>query len=772
MVPTCGPKDAKVAFVSRSPGKYDVRAQKPFGGPSGKVLDHLLNQHGVTRDSIITTNVVLCQTDDPPTKAIRACKPRLDEDIKHCELIIAGGSEATNALTPYKGVTRARGFSIKRGNQRVVVTNNPAVVWKKSDAYPDIVKDFRRAFNPLPPPVFPKVEIIDDDSTARAVLERWIETPFETPIASDLEWAGKRIECCGFSKDGKKAVVLGSSGISSSRNQSLLKRFYERSDIRFIWHNGKDDTKVLRRNSIEGRVDEDTFLMSYALDERPGYHKLEYLLSEHFGWPDYEPASVKHFKSHGEFDPKVPLRKAKYELYKYNGWDTAGTRNLYTTLYPSLDTDNVLDLYNRLLLASQAFVEVELNGFHYNIEEACNIQEREVYPRLWDYTEDMQLISEHPLLNPNSVPQMHAIYYNEWQLKHKLRDTGKKKLSKSTGKEVREEIYADRFECKPLHKKRVKLFAETHTKYAKVQRVSSNYLIGLIKKVQEDGKLYCRFNIGGTVTGRTSSSEPNFQNITREGVEGIPGIRNLFLPSRGHVIISVDYSQAELRTCAKLSGDDRLLAIYRDSNRSLHKERAAAFYGDNYTKEEYVKSKNINFGVTYLQSAASFAQMYHMPEKEAQAYIDSWWSDFPQLKKWTQQLANQGLKEGYVQSPFGHKRRFHLITDENIGELRREAVNFLPQNIAAWLTICSIIDLVNSGVRVVATVHDSIVADVPVEQVRRVVELFEQIMVSQPIKQLGWQPDDIPFSVDISIGPSWGEQEEYGSYVQQNQRVA
>jgi DNA polymerase-1 len=153
--------------------------------------------------------------------------------------------------------------------------------------------------------------------------------------------------------------------------------------------------------------------------------------------------------------------------------------------------------------------------------------------------------------------------------------------------------------------------------------------------------------------------------------------------------------------------------------------------------------------------------MYHMPEKEAQAYINSWWRDFPKLKRWTIETATKALKEGYVQSPFGHKRRFHLITDDNIGDLRREAVNFLPQNIAAWLTICSVIDLVDSGVRVVATVHDSIVADVPTDEVHDVAQLMETVMVNQPIKQLGWQKDDIPFAVDISVGPSWGEQEEY-----------
>lgn len=278
MVPSSGPADAKVAFVSRSPGKHDVYTGKPFGGPSGKVLDHLLNKYGIGREKIITTNVVLCKTDDPPLQAIKSCKLRLEEEIKDCDLVIAGGTEAVTALTRYRAVHRARGFEIKRTSlgdfgtkkQRVIATNNPAAIMRNSDAYPDIVSDFRRAFDPPPPPTFPKVEIIDEESTVRSVLRRWLDTSFETPIASDLEWAGTRIECAGFSRDGKKSVVFTSDGLLSRENQQLLKTFYERDDINFIWHNGKDDTKILRLNDIEGKVDEDTFFMSYALDERPG----------------------------------------------------------------------------------------------------------------------------------------------------------------------------------------------------------------------------------------------------------------------------------------------------------------------------------------------------------------------------------------------------------------------------------------------------------------------------------------------------------------------
>ena len=768
----CAPSlnvDSKVAFVSRSPGAYDGRSGKPFSNPRGSkpVLEYLFGHYKVKTDDVLLTNVVLCESDDPPKEAVAACKPRLDAELRDCELIIAGGTEATTALTRYRAVFSGRPFIHKRGKARVIVTNNPALVIRNSDAFPDMVEDFRRAFDPPPPPVFPEVEIIDEPDRANAAIERWLSTQFSSPIASDLEWRSTNdgIVCAGFAARPEKAVVFGLGAFGDKRFRENLKRFYEREDVHFVWHNGKADTKVLVKAGVDARVDEDTYLQSYALDERPGYHSLEYLLSTKFGWPDYEPSSVKEFKKSGEFSGKTPQEQARSarELYKYNGWDCAGTLQLFGLQSPRMETDrggSVVTLYNRLLRAGQRIRTVELNGFHFDAEEACNINEKEAIPRLFELTEHIREVTKHPLLNPRSPDQLKAVIYSEWSLKHSLRDSGKKKLSTSTGKEVREEIEAGRFTCESKYREQMVRWASAQRQFSKIDKLKGTYLEGLAIRAARtsDGKIYCSFNIGGTVSGRASSHDPNFQNIAREGYEEIPGIRTLFLPSPGNVIISADFSQAELRTCAKLSGDKNLLGIYRDSSRSLHKERAAAFYGADYTKEEYVKSKNINFGVTYGQSADAFAQMYHMPKREAQAYIDSWWREFPVLKEWTNELKIKARKEGFIQSPFGHKRRFHLITDDNKGDVEREAVNFLPQNIAAWLTISALVELVDLGVRIVATVHDSIVADVPADEAYDVARIMKEVMERQVYEQLGW--DDVPFLVDVSIGKNWGELDE------------
>lgn len=760
-----GPQGAKVALVSRSPGVHDVYNGRPFSGPSGEIVDYLLNRYGVKRDEILTTNVVLCQTDEPSNEAITACWPRLQAELEGVETIIAAGSEAVKLLTPFGSIFSARGFTHNWRGARVIAANNPALVIRESDSFPNLVTDFKLALDPLPDPIFPEVEVINDADVARDRLREWGQG-YSRVTATDLEWHGDTIYCAGFSENGESATVFGRNVIADIECFGFIKRFYESDTTHSCWHNGKSDTTVLWRNDICARVDEDTFLLSYALDEEPGRHSLDYCLQTQFGWPDYEPESVKHFKTTGKFDFYGPneeqMVRAEYELYEYNGWDSAGTYQLFSRFKQMAIKDNTWEnpYRNTLLPASNAFRAIELHGFRYDAEGSANILEAEVLPALDKLTKQMRESSGLELLNPRSTKMMAALYYDQWGLTHNLKKIvkGKNKFARSTGKEVREEIEGNRFNCKPEFKQLLIDFASIHRAYAKIERQRSNYFQSLIERVDDRGYIHPWFNLGGTVTGRTSSTDPNFQNITREGVEGIQSVRTLFLPSEGNVLVQADYSQAELRTMAVLSGDPNLTAIYMDSTRSLHKERAAAFYGEEYTKEQYVKSKNINFGVSYGQSAAAFAQMYHMPKSEAQAYIDSWWREFPVLLDWTKEVARNALKTGVVVSPLCYKRRFHLITKENIRDLEREAVNFLPQNTAGGLTIRAVSELVlKHDVPVVNSVHDSIIADVPRDDAMEIALLMKNVMERQPREILGW---DLPVTVDVAIGETWASVEE------------
>lgn len=748
--PTTGPTNAKIAVVSRSPGVHDVTNGKPFSGPSGEVLNYMLRANDVQREDIITTNLVLCYTDDPSKEALNACRPRLESEIQNAETIIAAGVEAVQAFIGKVSISSARGVEHEKDGKRIIATSNPAVVLYDSDAFPYLVEDFKLALNPPPPVIYPEVTIYDTPSKTEKLLKRL--AAFDGPIATDLEGRNSHIECAGFSIEPNSAHVITRRAIVD--NWTQFKKFYE-LDKSWLWHNGVYDTKLLKLNDIHTSIVDDTFPLSYVLDERvEGVHGLKFLARTQLGWKNYETDAIDNYFETGELPLDV------MEFYQYNGYDCAATFQLFPLLAEKAVKDNTWDLYkNHMIPFVNALRDIELRGFKFDEVRAADLNEEIVLPELRRLTKEMAKIVGLEFFKPSSPKQVNAFAYDTCGLQHSLKSTKKRNFERSFSDPVRVEILADRFQAKPKFKEDLKKFAELHDAWAEIDKQRGTYIEGLIKFVTPEGKLYTTFNPAGTVTGRPSSRKPNFLNITRTGRNIVPAIRTLFTPSDGCTIVQGDYSQAELRVIAQLSGDTELRAIYRDTNRSLHVETATAFYGKDYTKDQYVKSKNINFGVCYGQSAFAFSQMYHMEQAEAQAYIDNWFKKFPDVKKWIEATHQVIFKQQYLVNPFGRKRRFHLITDENLQDTLREGVNFLPQSTASEFTLAAIVELNAMGVPIVNTVYDSIIADVPKEDADEVMHLMKEVMEKQPIVTLGWE--DIPFKVDISISDSsWGEVEE------------
>jgi uracil-DNA glycosylase family 4 len=801
---TTGPEDASVAVVSRSPGYFEGLAGKSFSGPSGKVLDHLLQLHGVSRKDVLATNAVLCQSDGTEegfAKAIECCAPRLHSEIGECDTVIAAGREAAWSIAGESNISQNRGYVHNVSNaasdkeQRVIITNNPAVVLRDDRTFPELVRDFRLALDPLPTPAMPKVRIIDDVEEAFDVAEKVIESiESGTLVAADIETRGRNgqtglshtseLVCLGISTRPERALVFGERPcVHDEWKTRFLGGLLAREDVRYLGHNFKYDVKILRTMGVNARVDEDTMLLSYALDERPGDpesgaggHSLEWLLKDELGWSKYEPSSVRHFKKTGEFlaDPTGSTKRSKLDLYQYNGYDTAGCLGLYQVLAARAKNDNVFDRPYKLILLrlSEALARIELEGIAYDSEAACNILESAVYPKLQEYHISAQaLVKPHRAsINLNSPKQTGELLYDDWGLVHKLqRPKVERQGKRSSDQYVREEILRGDFVVDEtvVNRRTVELFTKVFDDFKSLDKQRSNYLEGLIlRATNNNGRLYTDFKIHGTESGRLSSSKPNLQNITRPK-EGLPNIRTPFIPDPGCVFVSADLSQAELRTIAYLSGDTSLQSIYLDTNRSLHKEVAAKFYGEDYTYEQYVRAKNINFGVAYWQSAYSFAQLYHMPQKEAQEYIDFWWDRFPQVKEWTHSIERECLEVGEIQSPFGHKRRCYVIPADESARLHvvKQFINFKPQNIAANLTnwaLCDFVDwLIESDnwqhCQPRITVHDSILINVKRKYAEEMGAKLVEFMQAAPKVALDWT---FPFISELSIGETWGTMKE------------
>jgi DNA polymerase-1 len=585
------------------------------------------------------------------------------------------------------------------------------------------------------------------------------------------------IVAVGFSADGNKAISIGEKPL---RDEDFCRNYLApviNGGSRYLGHNFKFDVRNLRFHGYDTRVDEDTMLLSWALDERSDeeqVHRLEYLLMSEFGWPNYEPQAVVQFKSTVKRLEKelrfkeLAALEVPEELYPYNALDAAGTAQLFLLLKKRAIDDNVWGAYQRYLIpAANALIKVELNGIAYNAEAALDILEESVWPALDQLKAELQLIVGKGDYNPNSSLQNAALVYDEWQIIHNLRVYEGKE--RSVDKAVYTEIKGGRFviggsevDTKQDRKHTAIRWAERFEDFKKLDKQRSTYIEGMIPIAIHNGdRLYTNFKLHNTVSGRLSSSGPNLQNITRVKPD-LPNIRELFVASDGRVLLNADYSQAELRTIGKLSGDPEFRRVYREGI-DFHALVAERFYGPGFTKENRQTAKNINFGVAYLQTPETFQEKHDIPVEEARPFVKWWWEQFPAVREWTNNVGRQVVSVGEVVSPFGNKRRFPIITKENKNACIREGINFLPQNIAAWLCLFSLVELVSecdfSIAAVLLNVHDSLLFDVRTEHLCDVAHRVKTVMEAAPKRALGW--DDFPFTVDLQIGPNWGNLEEY-----------
>lgn len=769
--PTTGPADAKIAVVSRSPGYHEAQAGKPFSGPAGKLLNHLLKENGVERESVLTTNVVLCHTDKPTKEAIAACKPRLESEIERTDTLLLCGSEAAQTIV---GTTvnagRGRRFDLT-GDRVAVVTNNPAAALRDDSVYPNLVSDFRRALNPVVPQPFPTVRWTEDE---REAIE-WISSlALKTHFAVDIESTGlehdARLVSIGIGSS-TRAVVFGKRALGYARVRAGIGQLLCNPNTTYVYHNGKYDVKVLRSNGIQARVDEDTMLLNYVLDERPGNHDLDYLTADRLGWPDYTPVVVREGKKRSHWLGQEDDLKAKHDMtldeympimYEYNGRDTSGTFALYEILAPEAAADgNVLNPYYKLLIpASNALADVEAYGIAFNASGASDILRNEVLPELDYLNREAERIAGREI-NLNSPKQLSEFYYDHLGLEHTLDRRGKER---STDAAVRAEVLDGRAKFGYEHPQDGQMglfdgvghaFTSTYDRFKKLDKVRSTYLEALIRQASKDGRIHAVFNLHTTETGRLSGMRPNLQNQPRPtSGERLPNIRALYTATPGYTLIQADYSQAELRMAAVLSGDDHLSSIYYDG-RDFHNETCTNFYGPDFTKEQRVTAKTINFRILYGGEAYGFSQQLHIPVAEAQRYIDWWWAQFPDVKRFVKKSHRKILQDGVLESLVGRRRRFHLITDENKHHTLKEGVNFLVSSPASDLCLNSLIKLHEVPfIQTLLTVHDSILFETKTEHVEEALPIIKDTMEWSAHALLGI---DFPFKIDYATGDTWGE---------------
>lgn len=732
-VPSDGPDKAEYVIIGEAPGLKEALHGKPFIGPSGRLLDTVLKHHSISRDASFLTNACLCRpanNDTPPTKAIKACQPRLIAEVAAREpsTILALGKTATNAIMGAGAITKLRVGPPKESQHfpgvKVVPTFHPAACLRAADNFPSFVNDIGKAVSNVTVGwKQPDYKVFDDPDSAAKALDELLRLP--GPFVVDIETAAekdtgfehsnqRRILCIGIAFAPDKVVVITDRAYYNRSVERRLTDLLENRHI--IAHNGKYDLAGLGR----GKLWFDTMLASYCIDERPGYHGLGQLGVEILGTPDWKDA-VKEYVGKGHDYSNIPPDI----LHRYNAYDCSVTYQLYEYYADRLEKENLRELHDFLVTASGMLQSIEVNGIAVDMQLLDELQERMTQELL-----EAEVALQKYIANPRSPKQVHATLEN---YDIKVPSTNVETLTKL-------------LENPHITNPEVIDFLMRLLNYRKENKLYGTYVKGLREKLH-DQRAFPNFLLHGTTTGRLSCRNPNLQNIPRGS-----SIRSLFVAQEGNVFVSSDYSQAELRTVACLAHDKWLQQVYADE-RDIHSEVARNFFGDGFTSEQRVKAKMVVFGLTYDMTEFGLARRMNIPVYEAKKYIKQFFSTIPDVVRWRKETQNFILRSGEdLVTPFGRHRRFWLITDENKHDVLKEALAFLPQSIASDLCLRAAIDVHKQGLKIRNIVHDNIMVECPEDQAMEVKEILETAMLKSGAEFSSF----VPFSVDTHIARDWG----------------
>ncbi len=296
--------------------------------------------------------------------------------------------------------------------------------------------------------------------------------------------------------------------------------------------------------------------------------------------------------------------------------------------------------------------------------------------------------------------------------------------------------------------------------YRELFKLKSTYIDTLPNQIGPDGRVHTHYHADATRTGRLSSKDPNLQNIPARGRWG-EKVRSAFVVPKGHVLLSADYNQIELRVMAHMSGDRELKRIF-EKGEDIHTQAAIALLGKKpkeVTKEDRRIAKIINFGIMYGISPYGLSQQLKIAPSEAKEIIDRYFARFPGVEDWIGSTLRDAYENGFVETLGGFKRYVLELRSNNqivrkAGE--RIAVNSPIQGTAADIIKKAMVEISNKleetsdKSKMILQVHDELVFEVPNGELRKVAKLVKEIMETS--FEL-----DVPLVVELKSGESWGQ---------------
>ena len=296
--------------------------------------------------------------------------------------------------------------------------------------------------------------------------------------------------------------------------------------------------------------------------------------------------------------------------------------------------------------------------------------------------------------------------------------------------------------------------------YRTLSKLYTNYAVGLINEIREDGRIHTIFTQTLTRTGRLSSISPNLQNIpARSDYSAL--IRKAFIPDDNSKLLSSDYSQVELRIFASLSNEENLIQAFKDG-KDIHAKTASDIYNidiKDVKKDQRRTAKAVNFGILYGISSFGLSEDLGIDMKTAKEFIDKYLETFPGIKKYMDNLISDAYKNGYVTTLMNRKRILEELKSKNYmvrssGE--RMALNTPIQGTAADILKKAMVEIYrefrvrNLKSKMLIQVHDELVFNVIEDELEEVKEIVKYIMENTYKLQ-------VPLKVDIEVGSNWYE---------------
>jgi DNA polymerase-1 len=515
-----------------------------------------------------------------------------------------------------------------------------------------------------------------------------------------------------------------------------------------VGHDVKFDAIVFGRHGVNvAGPGFDTMLASYLLDSTRAPHALETLSIEHL---DYKPLSDEGVYGKGA-KATGPADLPATATLAFAGERADLPLQLAGLLRTKLAAEGLDEVYRTLewplvpVLVALERVGIRLDTVALGV--LSEKLEREMQAR----SERIFDLAGEPF-NIGSPKQLGEILFEKLKLPV-LRKTGTTRVA-STAVDVLEEL--------ALTHELPRLILDWRT----MQKLKGTYVDALPELVHpETGRVHTSFNQAVAATGRLSSSDPNLQNIpvrTELGRE----IRRAFVAEPGCVLISADYSQIELRVLAHLSGDEALVDAFRRGE-DIHDRTARAIFGTTSgldRKEMRSRAKMVNYALLYGKTAFSLSKDIGVSQQAAQAFINAYFAGFPAVRTFIDKTLEDGRASGVVKTLYGRRRPVPELTSKN-GQVRsaaeRIAVNMPIQGTAADILKRAMIDVhaaleprpARPGrvpARMILTVHDELLFEVPREEAEEVAALVKQHM--EGAAQL-----TVPLTVEVGIGENWKE---------------